>query len=76
MRAFLLIERPQHFDDDPLPSGKGWTSVGQFYDFIRRGLLTLVEELGEDKVSADAGSGRSVRRTSTTPVARRCPSPT
>ncbi len=50
MRTFLLIERPQRFDDDPLPSGQGWTSVGQFYDFIRTGLLTLVEELGEDKV--------------------------
>jgi hypothetical protein len=50
MRTFLLIERPQHFDDDPLPSGQGWTSIGQFYDFIRQGLLTLVKELGEDKV--------------------------
>ncbi|MGH3812459.1 MAG: ferritin-like domain-containing protein, partial [Pseudonocardiaceae bacterium] len=50
MRTFLLIERPQHFDDVPLSSGKGWTSIGQFYDFIRKGLLTLVEELGEDKV--------------------------
>jgi len=49
MRTFLLIERPQHVDDS-LPSGKGWTSIGQFYDFIRTGLLTLVEELGEDKV--------------------------
>ncbi len=50
MRTFLLIERPQHFDDDPLSSGPGWTSVGQFYAFIRKGLLNLVEELGEDKV--------------------------
>jgi hypothetical protein len=50
MRTFLLIERPQHFDDDPVPAGKGWTSIGQFYDFIRKGLLKLVEELGEDKV--------------------------
>lgn len=50
MRTFLLIERPRHFDDDPLQPGKGWTSVGQFYDFIRQGLLKLVEELGEDKI--------------------------
>ncbi|MGH3754409.1 MAG: ferritin-like domain-containing protein [Pseudonocardiaceae bacterium] len=49
MRTFLLIERPQHFDDFP-PAGKGWTSIGQFYDFIRQGLLTLVEELGEGTV--------------------------
>ena len=50
MRTFLLIERPQHLDDGLLQSGQGWTSIGQFYDFIRTGLLTLVEELGEDKV--------------------------
>ncbi|MGH3999334.1 MAG: ferritin-like domain-containing protein [Pseudonocardiaceae bacterium] len=50
MRTFLLIERPQHFDDDPLSSGPGWTSVGQFYAFIRKGLLNLVDELGADKV--------------------------
>ena len=50
MRTFLLIERPQHFDNGPVQSGQGWTSIGQFYDFIRTGLLTLVEELGEDKV--------------------------
>lgn len=50
MRTFLLIERPQHFDDDPLRSGQGWTSIGQFYNFIRQGLLTLVEKFGEDKV--------------------------
>jgi hypothetical protein len=50
MRTFLLIEHPQRFDDDPLPSGPGWTSIGQFYDFIRRGLLTLVGQLGEANV--------------------------
>jgi len=50
MRTFLLIERPQHLDDGLLQSEQGWTSIGQFYDFIRTGLLTLVEELGEDKV--------------------------
>jgi Ferritin-like len=50
MRTFLLIERPQYFDEGPVQPGQGWTSIGQFYDFIRRGLLMLVEELGEDKV--------------------------
>ncbi|MGH3770930.1 MAG: ferritin-like domain-containing protein [Pseudonocardiaceae bacterium] len=50
MRTFLLIEHPQRLDDNPLPSGKGWTSIGQFYDFIRQGLLALVTELGEDTV--------------------------
>ncbi|MGQ0777224.1 MAG: ferritin-like domain-containing protein [Pseudonocardiales bacterium] len=50
MRTFLLIERPQHFDEDPVPSGQGWTSIGQFYSFIRSGLLALVEELGEGEV--------------------------
>ncbi|HKR52636.1 MAG TPA: ferritin-like protein [Pseudonocardiaceae bacterium] len=49
IRTFLLIERPQHLDD-PLRSGQGWTSIGQFYDFIRQGLLALVAELGADKV--------------------------
>jgi Ferritin-like len=50
MRTFLLIEHPQHFDRAPLPAEKGWTSIGQFYDFIRQGLLTLVGQLGKDKV--------------------------
>jgi hypothetical protein len=50
IRTFLLIEHPQRFDPSPLPSGPGWTSIGQFYDFIRRGLLTLVGQLGEDTV--------------------------
>jgi hypothetical protein len=50
MRTFLLIEHPQHFDRAPLPAEKGWISIGQFYDFIRQGLLTLVGQLGEDKV--------------------------
>ncbi|MGH3931564.1 MAG: ferritin-like domain-containing protein [Pseudonocardiaceae bacterium] len=60
MRTFLLIERPQHFDDDPSQQnssqqnssqpGQGWTSIGQFYSFIRSGLLALVEEFGETKI--------------------------
>jgi Ferritin-like len=50
MRTFLLIEHPQRFDPGPLPSSPGWTSIGQFYDFIRRGLLTLVGQLGESTV--------------------------
>jgi Ferritin-like len=50
MRTFLLIERPQRRDDDPLQPGQGWTSIGQFYDFIRKGLLELVIELGENTV--------------------------
>ncbi len=50
IRTFLLIERPQRVGDSPLQSGRGWTSIGQFYDFIRRGLVKLVDELGEDDV--------------------------
>ncbi|MGH3913072.1 MAG: ferritin-like domain-containing protein [Pseudonocardiaceae bacterium] len=50
MRTFLLIERPQPFDQEPVASGQGWTSIGQFYDFIRSGLLKLVDKLGEDEV--------------------------
>ncbi|MFN2496447.1 MAG: ferritin-like protein [Pseudonocardiaceae bacterium] len=49
MRTFLLIERPQYLDG-PLRSPQGWTSIGQFYGFIRTGLLQLVAELGEDQV--------------------------
>ncbi|MGH3874972.1 MAG: ferritin-like domain-containing protein [Pseudonocardiaceae bacterium] len=49
MRTFLLIERPQHFNGS-LRSEQGWTSIGQFYDFIRTGLLRLVTELGADQV--------------------------
>jgi hypothetical protein len=55
MRTFLLIEHPQRLDDGPLQPGQGWTSIGQFYDFIRRGLLTLVKELGEDTVFCGRG---------------------
>jgi Ferritin-like len=52
MRTFLLIEHPQRFNDDPLQPDveRGWTSIGQFYDFIRRGLLALVDKLGHDTV--------------------------
>ncbi|MGH3867060.1 MAG: ferritin-like domain-containing protein [Pseudonocardiaceae bacterium] len=50
MRTFLLIEHPQHVDHGPLQPEQGWTSIGQFYDFIRQGLLTLVTELGEANV--------------------------
>ncbi|MEA2667168.1 MAG: hypothetical protein QOJ33_102 [Chloroflexota bacterium] len=50
MRTFLLIEHPQRLKDGPLQAEQGWTSIGQFYDFIRKGLLTLVKELGEDNV--------------------------
>jgi hypothetical protein len=50
MRTFLLIEHPQRFDHSPFPAKQGWISIGQFYDFIRTGLLTLVAELGEDAV--------------------------
>lgn len=50
MRTFLLIEHPKRLDHGPLQSEQGWTSIGQFYDFIGKGLRALVEELGEDEV--------------------------
>lgn len=49
LRTFLLIERPQRHDGTSR-SPQGWTSIGQFYGFIREGLLKLVVKLGEDKI--------------------------
>lgn len=59
MRTFLLIEHPQRHDAGPFQPEQGWTSVGQFYDFIRKGLLKLVTELGENVVFCGA-RGRQV----------------
>ncbi|MBV9315602.1 MAG: ferritin-like protein [Pseudonocardia sp.] len=50
MRTFLLIERPERVDGIPIQRIPGWTSIGQFYDFIRTGLLELVDRLGENTV--------------------------
>ncbi|MGH3785419.1 MAG: ferritin-like domain-containing protein [Pseudonocardiaceae bacterium] len=49
MQAFMLMENPRRDDARP-QSEQGWTSMGQFYDFIREGLLGVVEQLGEPRV--------------------------
>jgi len=49
MQGFLLMEQPDRLDDDPIRQ-QGWTSMGQFYDFIRKGLIELVDKLGEKRV--------------------------
>ena len=45
MRTFLVIERPKYVAGEPgentVKLRKGWTSIGQFYDYIREGLLIL-----------------------------------
>jgi hypothetical protein len=38
--TFMLIERPRSFVP-PDPQATGWTSIGQFYDVIRQGLIDL-----------------------------------
>ncbi|MGC0334148.1 hypothetical protein RKD23_007138 [Streptomyces sp. SAI-170] len=38
--TFMLIERPRSFVP-PDPEATGWTSIGQFYGFIRQGLIDL-----------------------------------
>jgi hypothetical protein len=40
LETFKLIERPRSFVP-PTPNAKGWTSIGQFYDAIRQGVITL-----------------------------------
>ncbi|MFI0484406.1 ferritin-like protein [Actinomadura sp. 9N215] len=57
LRTFLRIEQPQSLTgpDDP----DGWTSIGQFYAYIRRGLTNLIHELGEDAVFTGT-AGRQV----------------
>ncbi|MEU6671177.1 ferritin-like protein [Streptomyces sp. NPDC046727] len=41
LETFMLIERPRSFVPDPGEETTGWTSIGQFYDAIRQGLITL-----------------------------------
>ncbi|MFI0405787.1 ferritin-like protein [Actinomadura sp. 3N508] len=48
LKTFLRIEQPQSFSGPPDP--RGWTSIGQFYDYIRRGLIGLIRDLGEARV--------------------------
>ncbi|MFI0366931.1 ferritin-like protein [Actinomadura sp. 1N219] len=48
LQTFLRIERPQSLSGPPDP--RGWTSIGQFYAYIRQGLLDLIDELGEEEV--------------------------
>ncbi|MFV2176041.1 ferritin-like protein [Actinomadura sp. LOL_016] len=49
LRTFLRIERPGSLLPDP-DDASGWTSIRQFYDAIRRGLVALVEEHGPAEV--------------------------
>ncbi|MFE0193317.1 ferritin-like protein [Streptomyces sp. NPDC058989] len=49
LRTFLRIELPRELAPHPRP-GEGWTSIGQFYDAIRQGLVKLVEDHGEAAV--------------------------
>jgi len=46
--TFLTIERPRSLV--PPEEGQGWTSIGQFYDAIGKGLRALVAEQGEGGV--------------------------
>lgn len=49
--TFLTIERPEYVAEPPghpaTPADEGWTSIGQFYNTIREGVLRLAAELGE-----------------------------
>lgn len=48
LRTFLHIEKPRSLS---APGGtRGWTSIGQFYEYIGRGLANLVAEHGEASV--------------------------
>lgn len=56
LKTFMLIERPRSLVPPTDREHSGWTSIGQFYDLIRQGLLALVKELGEETVfSGDPG---------------------
>ncbi|MEV4433045.1 ferritin-like protein [Streptomyces sp. NPDC049555] len=46
LRTFLRIEQPRSLTPPP-QEGAGWTSIGQFYDALRQGLLRIVEREGE-----------------------------
>jgi hypothetical protein len=54
LETFLRIEHPQYVAEPPghpsVADDDGWTSVGQFYTTIRRGLIRLTRELGEKEV--------------------------
>ncbi|MEH6375367.1 ferritin-like protein [Streptomyces sp. KLMMK] len=49
--TFLYIERPEYVAEPPghpsVAGDTGWTSIGQFYNTIRTGLVRLAAELGE-----------------------------
>ncbi|MFI9202456.1 ferritin-like protein [Streptomyces sp. NPDC053048] len=51
LETFLRIEQPEYLTGPPgHPSAageEGWTSIGQFYNTIREGMLRLSAELGE-----------------------------
>lgn len=54
LETFMLIERPRALV--PTAGHRGWTSIGQFYDLIRQGLVALVQKHGEPAVfSGDLG---------------------
>jgi hypothetical protein len=46
LRTFLLIERPRSTVSPP-PHQTGWTSIGQFYDAILRGITRLEDQQRE-----------------------------
>ncbi|MFW5418749.1 ferritin-like protein [Nocardiopsis sp. CNT-189] len=46
--TFLAIERPRSLV--PSQEGDGWTSIGQFYDTVGKGLRAIVAKEGESKV--------------------------
>ncbi|MEU4212333.1 ferritin-like protein [Streptomyces sp. NPDC026206] len=55
LETFLRIEQPEYLSGPPHhPSAagdaEGWTSVGQFYDTIREGVLRLSAQLGEQRL--------------------------
>ncbi|MCY9784340.1 ferritin-like protein [Nocardiopsis sp. EMB25] len=49
LRTFLTIETPRSISTGVRESS-GWTSIGQFYEAIRQGLVNLVKEKGEHEV--------------------------
>jgi hypothetical protein len=57
LRTFLRIEQPRSLSGTA--GAKGWTSIGQFYEYIGRGLVHLVGEHGETAVFSGA-AGKQV----------------
>ncbi|MFF7725302.1 ferritin-like protein [Streptomyces sp. NPDC008001] len=51
LETFLAIERPEYVAEPPghpsVAGDSGWTSIGQYYNTIRTGLVRLTGELGE-----------------------------